>query len=101
MAVIEAAVHGIAKVATPSTAVADEAAAGVATAVEISLAEIFLVDDAREEEGRSLHPSSSLLFADQPALKLRCASLMRQRNLRFVNTELVQTPSSDEPDLDP
>ena len=96
---IEAAVHGIAKVATPSTAVADEAAAGVATAVEP--AEIFLVDDAREEEGRSLHPSSSLLFADQPALKLRCASLMRQRNLRFVNTELVQTPSSDEPDLDP
>ena len=96
MAVIEAAVRGIAKVAAPSTAITDEAAAGgvatataagVATAVEP--AEIFLVDDAREEEGRSLHSSSSLLFADQPALKLRCASLMRQRNLRFVNTELV------------
>ena len=106
MAVIEAAVHGIAKIAAPNTAVAGAAlagvaaaaAAGVATAVEP--AEIFLIDDASEEEGRSLHSSNAMLFADHPALKLRCASLMQQRNLRFVNTELVQIPSSD-PDPDP
>ena len=107
MAVIEAAVHGIAKIAAPNTAVAGAAlagvaaaaAAGVATAVEP--AEIFLIDDA-SEEGRSLHSSNAMLFADHPALKLRCASLMQQRNLRFVNTELVQIPSSDpDPDTNP
>jgi hypothetical protein len=99
VAVIEAAVHGIAKIAAPNTAVAGAALAGVATAVEP--AEIFLIDDA-SEEGRSLHSSNAMLFADHPALKLRCASLMQQRNLRFVNTELVQIPSSDpDPDTNP